>query len=222
MSRNRSSTSTLSSTWSSLTSKLRGSSKSNPTVTLGAEMTKSESKLEAEIVAQTKAARKSASRSPKKNEKKARVRTPCRTPVLERRLVVWRKCLRFDEKSAVSRVKKIWYEREEGLCDFLIKDLNEYFLREREDCVLQNPALMTAVDGWLGKRKNRKPGWRFKCTIADGVKMITDHIPNTSGTFVEYVLIERVVECKCGGGLGRYHIPVENVAIAAAEAATAY
>ena len=160
---------------------------------LGSELKKIDWKLEAELIAQTKAASKSASRSPKTNKRKAaQAGAPCAVPVFERRLVVRRRCLRFDGKSATSRVKRIWYELERDVCDFLIKDLSGFTMRGWEERGAQNLALMMAVNRWIRKRRNRKQGWRFKCTIADGEKMMSDRIPGLADTFVVYVLIQRV------------------------------
>ena len=70
------------------------------------------------------------------------------------------------------------------------------------------------------EKEEPERGGRFKRTIADGEKIVSDRIPGRADTFVVYVLIERAVKCRCGGGLGRCHVPVEKMVGTVNKAAT--
>jgi hypothetical protein len=70
----------------------------------------------------------------------------------------------------------------------------------------------------LRERKNRKEGWQFKYTIADGEKTISSRVSSRFETFIGYTLIERTAECKCRGGLAHDHPEVEDIAVPADQA----
>lgn len=78
----------------------------------------------------------------------------------------------------------------------------------------ETPELSTAVDRWLRKRKNREHGWQFKCIIEDGDKKISNRIPSRFGTFVAYVLIERVVPGPAGGLIPSGREEVDGLVVA--------
>ena len=127
---------------------------------------------------------------------------------------MWHKCPEYKHASVASAMgrKGIRYERDGEPCEFLIEDPSEYALTRQDDCEIEIPELMRAVDCWLEKRRQRKQGWQFKCIIADGEKKISNWIPSRSGRVVQYVLVEREVTCQCGGEARRNHVPAEDVA----------
>lgn len=78
----------------------------------------------------------------------------------------------------------------------------------------ETPEMSTAVDRWLRKRKNREHGWQFKRIIEDGDKKISNRIPSRFGTFVVYVLIERVVPGLAGGLIASGRETVDGLVVA--------
>jgi hypothetical protein len=76
-----------------------------------------------------------------------------------------------------------------------LRDPDGYDLTLRDQCTGEIPELVAAVDCWLRKRKNRKGGRQFKCTIASGEKTILSRVSSRIETFVGHTLIERTMEC---------------------------